>query len=112
MSAVRISRAYVAAGAARYAPRDGRAATDGRLHVRRGPLRDLRAARDLWLLPLHALSAPDGHRGVSVGAHRSRLADRPLRRGAHPLLGSAGRFLEGILLRLRLRALEPEPGGS
>src|SRR5438093_7851638 len=83
-----------------------------RLSVRRRALRGHRAARVRRLLPLHALPAADGNGGLGAGTHRARLAAHRRRRGARARLRAAGRVREALLLRLRLVALEPEPGGS
>src|SRR5712692_12102310 len=58
--------------------RRARAPAHRRLPVRRGAVRDRRAARLGFLVPLHALPAPDRDAGVRAGADRARLAaDRP-----------------------------------
>ena len=89
-----------------------RAPAHRRLPLRRRPLRGDRAARLGRLLPLHAVPAADGNGRVAGRADRARLAARPLGRGAHPGLRAGRRLPEGLLLGLRLVALEPEPGGS
>src|SRR4029453_15083368 len=83
----------------------GRGAPERWMPLRRSALRGDRAARERELLPLHALPEAHGHGSLGAGSHRPRLAQRPLGRGAPTRLRAGGRVSEGLLFRVRLRAL-------
>ena len=88
----------------------GRLAPHRELSLWRGSLRSDRASDLGKLLPLHALSETNRHRRLGTGSNRPRIASNHGRRGARPRLRARGSIPKGILLRLRLGALEHSPG--
>src|SRR4051794_12291743 len=81
-----------------------------RVPVRRRSLQGDRAAPPRELLPLHALPAEVGNRRLRPGPRRTGLPRHPLRRGARPCLATRQRLCQGVLLGMRVAALEPRPG--
>src|SRR5918992_5400417 len=78
-----------------------------RLYVRRSPLRGERPARVRGLLPLHALPAALGRRRLHQCPSSARLVLHQPRGGADRRLPPRRRVREGLLLGLRLGAVQP-----